>query len=352
MRRFIPLLITALLLLTFGCVQSSGKSGGLKNTRGSPSSALNLNQSKISEVKSVLEGLFSIQTGKQINLTFSGATSAGEVYLLNFSSSAGVPVVVGISKDYKKLFLYVLDFNKLKKRIEMMKSLLAQLQKAKQSSNKKVVKSNKPNVELFVMSYCPYGLQMEKAMIPVMELLHDYANFSVKFVYYSMHPSVGEVEENLRQYCIQKVQPDKYLDYLKCFVQTGSYSNPVAYRLCLQRAAIDVGALEKCMKETDAKYKVTYYLNNKSTWLSGRFPLFEVNAAENKKYGVQGSPTLVINGHVVEVQRSPEAIKELICQAFVNPPAVCNTTLLSTVPAPGFGPLTASSSSSGAGTCG
>ncbi|HTY44247.1 MAG TPA: hypothetical protein VMC80_03315, partial [Patescibacteria group bacterium] len=44
-----------------------------------------------------------------------------------------------------------------------------------------VPKTDKPTVELFVMSYCPYGTQMEKAIIPVLNLLKDKVNFTLRF---------------------------------------------------------------------------------------------------------------------------------------------------------------------------
>ena len=51
-----------------------------------------------------------------------------------------------------------------------------------------VPKSDRPKVELFVMSYCPYGLQMEKAYLPAWELLKNKADIDLKFVSYSIHP--------------------------------------------------------------------------------------------------------------------------------------------------------------------
>ena len=95
-----------------------------------------------------------------------------------------------------------------------------------------VVKSDKPKVELFVMSYCPYGLQMEKAFLPVMDLLKDKADLSVKFVSYAMHEK-KEIDENTRQYCIEKEQTSKFTAYLKCF--TGKDD----YKACLQSTGVN-----------------------------------------------------------------------------------------------------------------
>ena len=82
-----------------------------------------------------------------------------------------------------------------------------------------VPKSDKPIVEAFIMSHCPYGTQIEKGLLPVAELLGDKIDFQIKFVYYAMHPSSGEVEEQLSQYCIQEGQNDKFLDYLTCWLE-------------------------------------------------------------------------------------------------------------------------------------
>ena len=68
-----------------------------------------------------------------------------------------------------------------------------------------IPKSSKPTVELFVMSLCPYGLQAEKGILPVANLLKDKIDFKIKFVYYAMHGK-KEIDENTNQYCIQKEQ--------------------------------------------------------------------------------------------------------------------------------------------------
>ncbi len=84
--------------------------------------------------------------------------------------------------------------------------------------------------------------------------------------------------------------------------------------------------------------------NNRSTWVSGMFPRFNVEADLNTKYGVRGSPTLVINDKVVSINRSPEAYKEAICSAFTNPPEECNQKLSESPTSPGFGGGVGSSS--------
>lgn len=203
-----------------------------------------------------------------------------------------------------------------------------------------VEKADKPKVELFVMSYCPYGTQAEKGIIPVAELLGTKMDFSIKFVNYAMHGE-KEVLENLNQYCIQAEQNTKYLPYLKCFLQAGDGSS------CLTQAGIDKTKLKACTDKTDTTYKINDNLKNPT----GQFPAFLINDAENKQYGVRGSPTLVINGNQASTSRSPAAFLAAICNGFNEPPAECEQTLDSANPSPGFG-YAAGTAAAAAAQCG
>jgi hypothetical protein len=48
-------------------------------------------------------------------------------------------------------------------------------------------KREKPDVDVFVMSYCPFGTQIEKGLLPVWDLLGDKINLNIRFVDYAMH---------------------------------------------------------------------------------------------------------------------------------------------------------------------
>ncbi|MDO8499451.1 MAG: hypothetical protein Q7S66_02215 [bacterium] len=193
-----------------------------------------------------------------------------------------------------------------------------------------VVKADRPKVELFVMSYCPYGLQMQKAYIPAMQLLKNKADIDIKFVSYAMH-GLKEVEENTRQYCIQTEQNDKFANYLKCFSGSGDFTS------CLSQAGVNTGKVNSCVTATNKKFAIMDKYNDQSSWLSGQFPLYPIYQDLNQQYGVQGSPTLVINGAQVNVNRTPEAIKQAICASFNDAPSECDNVLDSSQPEPGFG---------------
>jgi hypothetical protein len=204
-----------------------------------------------------------------------------------------------------------------------------------------VEKKDTPDVKLFIMSYCPYGLQAQKMFLPVYDLLKDKANMGIYFVNYAMHEK-KEIDENLNQYCIQKNEKEKFSNYLSCFVQSGDSAK------CLSQAGIDQTKLSSCISETDAQYKIYSQYNDKSTWLNGNFPKFDVNTDLNDKYGVQGSPTIVINDKIVNVSpRSPEKFKEAVCNAFNTAPAECSQTLSGDAAATGIGGGTDTSGSNG-----
>ena len=192
-----------------------------------------------------------------------------------------------------------------------------------------MAKLDKPTVELFVMSHCPYGTQIEKGMLPVVELLGSKIDFTVKFVDYAMHGE-KEIQEEMNQYCIETQFNNKYLAYLKCFLKEGNTDS------CVTEAGIDKAALDTCIASTDTQYKITANFNDKSTW-SGSFPPFDIYKADNEKYGVQGSPTLVINGVTSESGRSPSSLLSAVCTGFKDKPSECSSTLSSENPSPGFG---------------
>jgi len=205
-----------------------------------------------------------------------------------------------------------------------------------------IQKLDNPDVKLFVMSYCPYGLQAEKAFLPVYDLLKSKATMGIYFVSYVMHGQ-KELDENLKQYCIQTEEPNKFASYLNCFVKNGDSEK------CSTEAKIDSAKISACSLATDKQYNLSKNFSDKSTWLGGQYPPFDIQKDLNEKYGVQGSPTLVINNKVVSVDRSPESFKKAICEAFNNAPQECSQALSTTSVSSGFGEGTGSSSGGGCG---
>jgi hypothetical protein len=200
-------------------------------------------------------------------------------------------------------------------------------------ASEELQKSDKPIIDLFIMSYCPYGTQVEKGILPVVDLLGDKIDFNLKFVYYSMHGEV-EVNEQLLEYCIQKEQPEKLSLYLHCFLEDSNSDR------CLIDNNISKDSLQSCIIQSDTKFDIAKNLEDESSYLSGRFPLVNIDKADNDKYNIGGSPTLVVNGTTVSTDssnRNPQGLLNIICGAFTNQPVECTTELSSATPSPGFG---------------
>ncbi len=180
------------------------------------------------------------------------------------------------------------------------------------TETQEIPKQDVPKVELFVMTHCPYGTQSEKGILPAFEALGDSVDANIRFVHYFMHDP--EETETPIQVCIREEQADKYHDYLECFLEDGNSSR------CLDEVEIDEDALDECVENNAEGY-------------------YASDSELSESYGVQGSPTLVINGQMVQSSRDPASYLDTICQSFTdgNVPESCGNELSSSSPSPGFG---------------
>lgn len=236
-----------------------------------------------------------------------------------------------VSKDGKNFFPQVLNMDGG-----------AMQDQAAEQNNQAVGVADVPEVKLFVMSYCPYGLQAEKGILPVVDLLGSKIQFSLEFVDYAMHGE-KEIDENLRQYCVGMQGITKISSYLTCFAEQEDSA------ACLKNAKIDTSALNNCVAATDAQFKIKEKAKDQSLWVGGQYPSFDVFKDDNIKYNVQSSPTLVVNGTAVSPNRDPQSMLAAICSGFSTPPSECDQKLSTDAPSPGFG---AGTGSNGNANCG
>jgi len=181
-----------------------------------------------------------------------------------------------------------------------------------------IPKSDKPKVELFVMSFCPYGTQAEKGILPVVKLLGDKIDFKLRAVHYVLHGDKEDLE-NKRQLCIREEQgQDKLNKYLSCILDSDNPQAPADVSACEKQTGVNSAKLQTCLDTKADDY-------------------FAADSKLSEGYGVRGSPTLVINRQIVNSGRSPAAYLETICSAFTDAPEECNEDLNSQSPSPGFG---------------
>lgn len=178
-----------------------------------------------------------------------------------------------------------------------------------------VPKQEDPSLNAFVVSYCPYGQQMQGVLVNISETVPTLAaHIKVRYIgevsngtVQSMHGPT-EAAENLRQICIREEQPDRYWKYVSCFLASGSSG------ACLKSAAVDTAQLSGCTGAADRGL----------AYAKKDFALADT-------YGVTGSPTLILNGVTVSEfnfgGRTPEAVKSLLCCGYTATPSSCSTRL-------------------------
>ncbi|PKM88648.1 hypothetical protein CVU83_01295 [Candidatus Falkowbacteria bacterium HGW-Falkowbacteria-2] len=257
--------------------------------------------------------------------TVSEVTEEYGLYKMIIDIGSESPVESYVTKDGRLFFPQAIDMDEMIGEQSPTDGTPA----ASAAADLNIPKNDKPVVELFVMSYCPYGTQIEKGMLPVLETLGDKIDFKLKFVDYIMHDK-EEIDENLVQYCIQKEQPKQLVSYLQCFLADGDTDG------CLSVKGMDKGKVESCVAATDKKFSISDNYTKKVDY-RGQFPGFNVDKEDNEKYGVGGSPTLVINGLDVSSGRDSATLLATICSAFEEAPAECEAQLNSQSPTPGFG---------------
>ena len=254
----------------------------------------------------------------------------GSFYAVNLSLQ-GQDMVVYITKDGKYFANSVVDLAKITKSASPSSA-------SKTTASTNVPKTDKPVAQAFVFAYCPYGLQFEKALSPVYDLLKTQADINIVFIG-AMHGDFEKVE-SYRQLCIQKnYGTDKLWAYLNKFAVNTTIGSCSGDAACLSpllnsvmsSLSIDKTKIETCMANDAAA-------------------LYSADEAIAQQAGVSGSPTFAINGVQVQVGRDAQSIKTAICNAFTTAPAECSQTLSSTSASPSFG--SSSTGTASAASCG
>ena len=313
-------LALALALITTGCALKTDQAGKVKN--------LTSEEVKTKTLEYINTQLLA---GSENKATIEGVIEDNGLYKLSLTV-AGKQYDSYASKDGSKFFVEAMDMD-AKPAVEA-DATAATVQTVS-------TKQAKPTVEVFVMSHCPYGTQIEKGIIPVIKTLGDKADIKIKFCDYAMHDE-KELDEQMNQYCIQQEDSGKYIAYLECFLGDGDTAT------CLKESGVNQSKVKSCVTATEKKYNIKKDYADKTTWVNGTYPKFVIYQAEVDKYNVGGSPTLVINGETISSARDSASLLATICSGFENQPSECQAQLSAQTPSAGFGAGTAAAS---AGSC-
>ncbi len=195
-----------------------------------------------------------------------------------------------------------------------------------------ITKNDSPLLEVFVVSRCPYGLQIQRAVADAVKNIPELAQY-IKVEYIgavsgnkitAMHGD-AEATENLRQICIREEQSAKFHDYVACQMKTGDIAG------CQTSIGIDSAKLNSCV--STASKGIAYA---------------QKDFDQSNNYGVQGSPTIFLNGTKISESdfggRSSGGVKSMVCAGFNNQPEFCSTKLNTVAAAVGFSETYGSSS--------
>lgn len=177
-------------------------------------------------------------------------------------------------------------------------------------------KSDNPMMDVFVVSRCPYGLQVQRAMASAIAAVPELGKYmTVRYIgavggthgITAMHGD-AEALENLRQICLRDEQPTKYWPYVSCQMKAGDTAG------CEKSSGVDSAKLSSCL--SDKSRGVEYAKKD-----------FELQ----NKYGANASPTTILgNSTISEFDfggRSADALKSIICAASTTQPSFCSEKL-------------------------
>jgi 2-hydroxychromene-2-carboxylate isomerase len=190
-----------------------------------------------------------------------------------------------------------------------------------------VLGDNKPQIDFFVMSYCPYGNQAEEGIEPVYQLLKDKALFKPHYVIYenyggggpnycidnnklcSMH-GIQELNQDVRELCVNKYMGiGKWFEFVLAMNKACSAANADScWEAVAKNLSLDVAKIKTC-QEKEAVALLTA----------------EKTLGDTLK--VSGSPTVFVDGDSYSGGRTPEAFKTALCAKFDKAPTECSTQL-------------------------
>jgi protein-disulfide isomerase len=184
-------------------------------------------------------------------------------------------------------------------------------------------KEIKNQLEVFVMSQCPFGVKALNAMKEVLDAFGKKIDFKIHFIadetapgqFKALHGQ-PEVDENIRELCAIKYYPKdyKYMDYILCRNQD---IKSTEWQKCAT-GGIDAKVIEKCFSGDEGK----------------KLHSEDIKAA--KDLGIGASPTWLANNKFQFSGIAPEQIKTNFC-SYNKDAKGCEKTLTSDVKGPAGG---------------
>ena len=167
--------------------------------------------------------------------------------------------------------------------------------------------SGSARLEFYVMSQCPYGTLVEDSIIDVLETMGDSLDFTIDYIasdlgdgkFSSLHGQ-PEVDENIRQLCAMKYNPDEYMDFIIC--QNKDIMNAdKTFEKCADSAGLDYDSINACFESGEG-----------ADLLSESIKKAEAREA-------RGSPTIYLDGEAYDGKRDSDSFLKAICVKVEHP---------------------------------
>jgi protein-disulfide isomerase len=189
----------------------------------------------------------------------------------------------------------------------------------------------RPQVDFFLMSYCPYGNQAEELLKPVFDQLKGKADFNPRYVIYnqgngcytdtdgtqlcSLRGGV-ELNQNMRELCVFYDEGEQaWFDFaLAMNTRCTSDNADTCWPAVAESLGLDKQKITSCFDENKVRYAREQY---------------ELTRA----LSVSGSPTVFFEGQLYNGARSSNGYLGALCAGFDNPPAACDNVIQEAVQA-------------------
>lgn len=168
-------------------------------------------------------------------------------------------------------------------------------------------------VEFYVMSQCPYGVQVENTVIPALKQLGNTVDFHLDYIvtetapgqFKSLHGE-PETQGNIVQLCAMKYNNDKFFDFLNC-QNKNPRQIPGNWEECAKTGGLDVAKIKACKDGEEGK------------------KLLSESAKRAVAAGAKGSPTIKVNGQDYKGGRKTNDFLRAFCNEMKGTkPEACN----------------------------